>query len=166
MEYMDSQISETERLNLKKMISECETIDNTDHIRKVKHSIPMATEIQLLEKLKMQHINLRATDPVKFSEICESRCSFLYNNYTDIFHKLVKDEINLEIMQQFLQVLHRIEEGQINQQEGSVIVGKLLKELYLDSAIRRGENLDKENPPPLKIDGKKISWNEFRNSRL
>jgi hypothetical protein len=34
----------------------------------------------------------------------------------------------------------------INGSEGSVIIGKILKELYLDSAIRRGENLDKENP--------------------
>ena len=32
----------------------------------------------------------------------------------------------------------------VDQHEGSVLVGKLLKELYVDSALRRSENLDKE----------------------
>ena len=33
----------------------------------------------------------------------------------------------------------------VDQHEGSVMVGKLLKELFVDSALKRPENLDKEN---------------------
>jgi hypothetical protein len=162
---MNSTMDANERLNLKKMIAECETIDNTDYIRKVKHSIPLAKDIQAMEKLKIQNTKLRVSDPEKFSELCQVECGFLFNNYTDIYNKLLKDEIDLYIMQQILQVLNIIEEGKVDQHEGSVIVGKLLKELYLDSAIRRGENLDKENPPVPKVEGKQITWSKFAQLR-
>lgn len=156
-------VNSDERLNLKKLITECETVDNTEYIRKVKQSIPLAKDIQTMERLKMQNTTLRATHPEEFAQICEVQCAFLFNSYTDIFKKLLKDEINLEIMQQFLQVLKLVEDGNVDQHEGSVIIGRILKELYLDSAIRRGDNLDKENPPVPKVDGKKISWNEFKS---
>jgi hypothetical protein len=163
---MDSSVTNmdsTERLNLKKMLGECETIDNTHHIRTVKHSVPLAKDIQTMEKLKMQNTTLRAQHPEQFAEICQMQCPFLFANYMDIFSKLLKDEIDLTIMQRFLHVLNMIEDGHVDQHEGSVIVGKILKELYLDSAIRRGENLDKENPPVPKIEGKPVSWKQFRS---
>lgn len=165
MNPLNSQINSNDRLNLKKLINECETVDNTQYIRQVKHSIPFAKDIQTMEKLKMQNILFRSTNPEQFSELCEMNCSFLFNNYTDIFKKLLKDEINLEIMQQFLHVLNMIEDEEVDQHEGSVIIGKILKELYLDSAIRRGENIDKENPPIVKIEGKQITWKEFVSSK-
>jgi hypothetical protein len=90
--------------------------------------------------------------------------SFLFMNYTDIFNKICKDELNLEIMYQFLIILQAIEDGQVDQHEGSVLVGKLLKELYIDSALRRGENLDKEyaSQKVEPIVGKKITWKEYK----
>jgi hypothetical protein len=159
---MDQEINSNDRLNLKKLISECETIDNTEYIRQVKHSVPLAKDIQTMERLKMQNMTLRTSHPDQFAEICESQCGFLFNNYMDIFKKLLKDEINLQIMQQFLHVLNMIEDGLVDQHEGSVIIGKILKELYLDSAIRRGEHLDQENPPVPRVEGKQIGWNQFK----
>jgi hypothetical protein len=44
-----------------------------------------------------------------------------------------------------VRVLEMIEDGKVDQSEGSVIVGKFLKELYVDSALRRADNLDKAN---------------------
>jgi hypothetical protein len=42
--------------------------------------------------------------------------------------------------------------------------GKVLKELYVDSAIKHGENLDKqyETEKVPQVEGKKISWNQFK----
>jgi hypothetical protein len=157
------EISSSDRLNLKKLISESDATDNTEYMRRVKHSIPLAKDIQILEKLKSQNSVLRESSPEKFHEICQQHCSFLYNNYTDIFNRLLKDELNLLIMQQFLQVLKMIEDGRVDQHEGSVIVGKILKELYLDSAVRRGENLDKEHPPAPKAENKSVSWSEYKS---
>ena len=68
----------------------------------------------------------------------------LFNNYTDIFNRICKDELDLEIMTKLLMVLKMIEDDKVNQHEGSVMVGKVLKELYVDSALKRGEHLDEE----------------------
>ena len=48
------------------------------------------------------------------------------------------------------------------------MVGKVLKELYVDSALKRGENIDKESEEdkPVVSDGKNISWKEFKNVHL
>jgi hypothetical protein len=48
-------------------------------------------------------------------------------------------------MVKLIRVLELIEQGQLDQNEGSVVVGKILKELYVDSAIRLGDKLDKAN---------------------
>ena len=65
----------------------------------------------------------------------EKKCNFLYT-YTNIFNKLVKDELDLTILNKFLVILHRIEEGEMNQHEGSVM-GSNIKELSIDSALKR-----------------------------
>jgi hypothetical protein len=68
-------------------------------------------------------------------------------------------------MNEFLNVLKQIEDGILDQHEGSVRVGELLKELYIDSALKRSDNLDNENPKEnikLKI-SKDISWKQYKN---
>ena len=67
-------------------------------------------------------------------------------------------------MYNLLEVLQTIEDGKVDQHEGSVVCGKLLKELYIDSAIRRGENLDKENivEPVVYAEAKNISWKDYK----
>ena len=65
-------------------------------------------------------------------------------------------------------VLKLIEDGQIDQQDGSVRVGRLLKELYLDSAVKRADALDKEREgenEPVN-DGKSISWSKFKQAGM
>jgi hypothetical protein len=88
-----------------------------------------------------------------------------YDNYMDIFNKVVRDELDLVIMTKLLHVLKQIEDGEVDQHEGSVIFGKILKELYIDSAIKRGEKLDKEyeEEKQAPIEGKKINWKEYKN---
>jgi hypothetical protein len=158
-------ITNQERLNLKKLISETECEDNTEYIRKIKHSDKIRDDMRLLEQLKTAEKELRETHPESFADMARSTCSFLFSNYTDIFNKLIKDEINLEIMEKLLAILKMIEENKVDQHEGSVYVGRILKELYLDSAVKHADNLDKkhaeEKPEP--IQGKPISWAEFKN---
>ena len=54
--------------------------------------------------------------------------------------------MNLDIMDGLLGLSNMIEYEKVDQSEGSVMVGKLLKELYVDSALKRSEKLDKEHP--------------------
>jgi hypothetical protein len=158
-----------EKLNLKKLLDNSDCENNTDHIRKVKHSTKIRDDIRALENLKRTDGHLRGSDPQAFMNMCQQQAWFLFSNYTDIFNKVLKDELDLDIMTQLLTVLKLIEDGKVDQHEGSVMVGKILKELYVDAALRRGASIDKEYPkeePPAPIEGKKISWKEFKQLEI
>ena len=157
-------ITNQERLNLKKLISETECDDNTEYIRKIKHSDKIRSDMRLLERLKAEKEDLRKSEPAEFVDLARNTCSFLFTNYTDIFNKVIKDEINIEIMERLLLILKMIEENKVDQHEGSVYVGRILKELYLDSAVKHADNLgkkgDEEKTEP--IQGRAISWSEYK----
>ena len=157
-----------DRLNLKTLIDETNCEDNTETIRNVKHSVKIRNDIRQLERIKKNHSDLRKTDPEAFFTICQTQCIFLFNNYMDIFNKVYNDEIDLLIMTKLLSVLKLIEDKKVDQHEGSVLVGKLLKELYIDCALKRSDKLDKETKNDdynLKVDPKPISWKEYKLQR-
>ena len=158
-----STLSPDERLNLKKLLSEMDSEDNTAQIRKVKHSIVLRNEIRKLDTFKQKNVDMKVNNPEKYTEMCKSTTPFLYNNYTDIFNRIIKDELDLEIMTKLLIVLKLIEDGKVDQNEGSVMIGKVLKELYVDSALQQSAHLDQQNPvaeQPIKT--KSISWKEYK----
>jgi hypothetical protein len=157
-------MNNNERLNLKRLIDEMDADNNTENIRKLKHSVLIRDDVRKIENLKTKNALLKSTEPDKFKELCETECTFLFNNYTDIFNKLIKDELDLTIMTKLLTVLKLIEDGKVDQHEGSVMVGKILKELYIDSATKRADNIDKEyESQKIKpLEGKKISWSEYK----
>ena len=105
-----STLSESERLNLKRLINDSECEDNTEHIRKVKHSVLIRDDIRKLDTLKNTEAALKQSDFEKFKEKCSTEASFLYNNYTDIFNKMVNDELDLTIMTKMLVILKLIED--------------------------------------------------------
>jgi len=159
-----------EKIDLKKLMNNMtdDYVDNTDGIRELKHSRLIHADILKLEQLKTEHAEMRLSNPFQFREICEAECMFLFYKYTDIFNRLLRDEIDLAIMEKALNVLLKIEEGQIDQQEGSVMVGKLFHEIYVDSALRRSGNLDKaaaESESIPKYEGVAISWKEYKSTR-
>jgi hypothetical protein len=154
-----------DRLNLQRLIDETEAEDNTAHIRKVRHSTSIRDDIRKMDTL--HNARLPETSNEEFRELCQRECSFLYNNYTDIFNRMVKRELDLTIMTKLLIVLKLIEDEKMDQHEASVRVGTLLKELYVDSALKRAENLDKEHAAdsgetPVKKDPIQISWKEYK----
>jgi hypothetical protein len=160
-----------ERLQLDKLIRANDVTDNTNSIRELKHSKPLSDDIITLIKIKKEYQRLSKSNPVQFDNICVSRCPFLFNNYTDIFNKVKKDEIDLNVLFQLLHILKQIEDGKLDQHHGSYEVGKLLKSIYIDSAIKKADNINKAHdhshgnrnkdhakPPVVK----KISWSEFK----
>ena len=91
--------------------------------------------------------------------------NFLYTYYTDIFNKVKKDEIDINLLYKFLDILKKIEEGQLDQHEGSFMVCTILKDIYVDSALKKAEKLD-ANFEKEKIEPKKanvnVSWKQFK----
>ncbi len=156
-------MNDSERLNLQKMIQANDAENNTFLIRELKHSKKILEEVDLLLKLKQDNSTMAKSNPDKFDELCVGKCQFLFNNYTDIFNKVKKDEINLEILLRLINVLYSIEEGNIDQHEGSFEVGKLLKEIYIDSALRKADKLNAESGEVEKKEPvENISWAEFK----
>lgn len=154
-----------EKLDLKQFLDKNSNyVDNTEHIRTLKHSTLIRDAVRTIENLKVSHSLLKESDNEAFIELCKSECRFLYDGYTDLFHKLVKDELDLTIMTKLLTVLKLIEDGKVDQNDGSVMVGKILKELYVDSAMKRADALDKEHEAEKQkpINGKPISWREYK----
>ena len=158
-------MDQEERLNLKKLISQNDYVDNTQHIRAVKHSNLIRDDVLKMQNLKKKHARARKNEPERFSNLCQSQCTFLFSNYTDIYNKIYKDELDLNIMSNLLDVLKHIEDGKVDQHEGSVMVGKVLKELYVDSALKRCDNINNELAPTEEhvfAEAKPISWKQFK----
>ena len=137
-------MNDDERLNLRKMIAANNTEDNTSKIRNLKHGELIRADVATLLKVKHDYARLEKSNPAQFDAICVSRCAFLFKHYTDIFNKIKKNEMDLTILMKFVSVLKLIEDGKIDQHEGSFEVGKLLKQIYIDSAIRTAEHLDEK----------------------
>ena len=157
-------MNEVEKAQLKKLVANSEAEDNTNYIREFKNSELILENVKKIELLKKKHAALRKKNTGDFEDICKQECELLYNGFTLIFNKIIKDEINLAILFQLIHVLRKIENNEVDQHEGSALVGKILKELYIDSAIRKGEKLDQEHAKESPSSGKPISWKEYKTS--
>jgi len=155
----------TDKLNLTKMIDANNVEDCTKEIREKKHSDLIRNDVTHLLSLKQKYSRLVQSNPNQFDAMCVSQCSFIFNNYMDIFNKVKKDEINLKILHKLLDVLKQIEESEFDQHEGAFEVGKILKAMYIDSALTKAERIDKKTgkkSAPSKPKEKKITWTEFK----
>ena len=154
-------MDDKQRLQLSNMIKANNVEDQTALIRDLKHSQILRNEVNAMILLKSKY----SGDDKKIYSECISECNFLFTYYTDIFNKIRKDEINISILNKFIEILKRIEDGELDQHEGSFAVGTLLKELYIDSALKKSEKLDelneKERSEPKKAEVK-ISWKQFK----
>ena len=139
-----SKLNDSERLNLDKMIKEYDADDNTSKIRELKHSKQIRDNVERLVNLKKKYNRMRLTDKNKFEKLAVSHCNFLFNNYTNIFNRLIKDEMNIQILYKFIEKLSEVEEGITDQHTASVEIGKILKELYIDSALRSEKNYEQD----------------------
>ena len=157
-------LNDEQRLNLQKMISVNNAEDYTEHIRKTKQSNLIRTDVNHLLFLKTKYKRLAETNKDEFVRICTGQCKFLFNNYTDIFNKLIKNYLEPKILFSFLDVLKEIEDGKLDQHEGSYKVGELLKKIYIDSAMRKSYDMDnKHKDSAVKIvKPKKISYKEYK----
>jgi hypothetical protein len=154
-----------DKLNLNKMINANNVQDCTDEIRQKKHSQLIRDDVTRLLSLKQKYSRLAKSNPSQFDSMCVSQCSFIFNNYMDIFNKVKKDEMNLQILNQLLDVLKQIEDGVLDQHMGAFEVGKLLKSMYIDSALLKAEKIDKKTGKKTTIakpKEKKITWAEFK----
>jgi hypothetical protein len=154
-------MDDKQRLQLQNMIKTNNVEDQTDLIRNLKHSQVLRNEINTMIMIKAKYRG----DEQKIAEECMNESNFLYTYYTEIFNKVKKDEIDINLLYKFLDILKKIEDGQLDQHEGSFMVGSILKDIYVDSALKKAEKLDaifeKEKVEPKKANIN-VSWKQFK----
>ena len=101
---------------------------------------------------------LRETNKDQFVTMMKNRASFLYENYSNIFHRLKKDQVNIQVLFMFLKTLEAIENGEMDQHEASVQIGQLLKEMYVDKVI----DTKREKKPVYKKPINNVSWEQYK----
>ena len=157
-------MDDKQRLQLQNMIKTNNVEDQTDLIRNLKHSQILRNEINNMIMIKAKYRG----DDEKISQECMNESSFLFTYYTDIFNKVKKDEIEINLLYKFLDILKKIEEGDLDQHEGSFQVGTILKDIYVDSALKKAEKLDAANGTE-KVEPKKanvnVSWKQFKSMK-
>ena len=158
-----AKMNDDARLQLQKMITENNVEDQTSLIRKLKHSSQLAADIRALQQVKARFAGDK--DAIHANGVQE--CNFLHTYYTDIYNKVKNDEIDLSLLNKFLNVLQRIENGEVDQHEGSFIVGTILKEIYIDSALKKGDKLDAEHATDERPASptNNVSWAEFKRNK-
>lgn len=158
-------MNETERLQLGKMIRANDVEDVTHNIRERKHSSKLQADIDTMIHLKAINASM---EKHHLYSLLETQCTFLYTYYTDIFNRLKKDELSLDIMTKFIHTLKQIENDEIDQHEGAYLIGKYLKEIYIDSALQRGHKLDMQNlnTEDSHVVPLKITWSQYRHHTI
>jgi hypothetical protein len=144
-----------EVLKLNDMIQEGHCVDNTDMIRKLKHSTLITQNLNTILRIKKKYNSNNLVKEI--DNECMKECKFLFDNYTSIYNKLLRDQIDLAIFYKFLHYLKKIEDGEMTFYQASYEIGTLLKNMYVDPIIEEKE---------MEKKGKKISWNEYKTKIL
>ena len=158
-----------QRLELQKLCRENNVSDQTDLMRELKHSSIIREEVNKIVARRNCLDNPSEDDykTMKFELMVE--CDFLFKYYTDIFNRVVKDEIDIKMLNTFLDMLEEIENGKQDQHEASFKIGKLLKEIYIDSAMKTADKLNKkyensEEEEVQEVEPINISWSEYKKN--
>ena len=157
-------LSQEQKMDLDKLIKSYDSKDNTQEIRKLKHSKLIKNDINIILKLKKKYSRLKYES---IEKMAIRQASFLWNNYTNIFIKLMKGKLNVDTLFKFVSVLEMIEEDKLDQNEGSVQIGQILKKMYIDSALYESkiDNKKKGKDKKKKKKVKNISWEEFKQQQ-
>lgn len=158
---MDFKIDDETRLNFDNMLKESGAEDNTQKIRQLKHSDKIRNQVAIMQDIKKKYSRLGKKS---IEKMLETKCYWLWKNYTNIFNKLKKDELNLQILDKFLSTLKDVETKMMDQHEASVKIGQILKELYVDSALQKEKKREKHRKKKLKPPRVNISWNEYKKT--
>ena len=151
------------KAKLDKMLEEEDVPQTTDKIRKTKHSQFIKKDIDTYFKLRAKYKRLSSK---QFSAIMASKCDFIFNNYHNLFKKLVSNKLDQDILHKFLAALKLIEDGKLNQHEASYKIGLLLKKIFVDQVIKHEDKKSKrktKSRPKLQVN---ISWEEYKKLNM
>lgn len=156
------------RSKLNSMVEEFNSEETTEKIRNERNSVKLHRDVQTMLILKNKYRRLQKSNPQQFKTLARNKCEFMFTNFSNIFNRLLKGDLDLNILFQMIQVLEKIETGQMDQHEGSFVIGSILKKLYVDAALEKKTN-KKVLKKPASVKRKEkalknLSWNDFKKS--
>jgi hypothetical protein len=143
-----------ERLKLHELIKEGNVQDNTNNIRKLRHSGQLKKDVMTI---KMILSRVESLEYEYLDKTCSPHCSFIIENYKNIYQRMLKGQIDFGVLDKFLDCLESVENGLKDQHEASYEIGTILKSMYIDPKIYE---------EPNKRNGIDIDWNEYKNKIL
>ena len=158
-------LSDNDKYQLSRMIEKNNVVDKTSQIRELKHSGEIRINVEKLLQLKKEHAELLRTNKQEFEVLAMRDCSFLFYNYMELYNIILKEQMDTTILYQLLTILSKIENGEFDQHEGSVVVGRLLKEIYIDSKMAETKRMDEKYSQP-KPEPKQLNWQEFKKNNM
>ena len=159
-------IDDETRLKFNELLKESDASDNTEKIRKLKHSSKIKEQVSIMMDIKRRYSRL---DKNTLDKMIHTQCNWLFTNYFNLFNKLKKDELDIQILGQFVNALKAVEDGDMDQHEASVRVGQILKKLYIDSALKKDkkEEAKRERQRKKKNNRKsKLTWSQFKKLNI
>ena len=155
------------RLKFNELLKESDAADNTEKIRKLKHSSKIKEQISIMLDIKKRYSRL---DKNTVYKMIDTQCNWLFSHYFNLFNKLKKDELDIKILGQFVNALKAVEDGDMDQHEASVRVGQILKKLYIDSALKKDKKEEarrerQRKKKPVNRKGK-LTWEQYKKLNL
>lgn len=157
-------MNKDERKKLDEIIKKNNVQDNTEKIQTLKHSKLIRQAVAQIRNVKRR---VKTKDFKVLDRECMKHCGFLFTHYPNIYNKLLKDEIDIQILYTFLDSLQEIEDGKKTQHEASYDIGMLLRKLYVEKKvdIHSDPNKPKKNKTRQQASAKKISYEDFKKQQ-
>jgi hypothetical protein len=152
-------MDDNQRITIANLVKQYETEETTDKIRTLKHSKCINECLVYIVEAIRKYPRIYKDNRKQFEAIIAKQTNFLFTHYPEIYQRMLDNEINMNIMQQFLYMLSRIENGELDQHEASYNIGKLLKELYIDT------KLDKRTTTTYLKPNHNVDWNTYKNNK-
>jgi hypothetical protein len=112
-------------------------------------------------KLRNTYAQLKEDNPEEYLRVFQKECNYIYTKFPDVFDRVVKNDMNLDVFEKIVMILKLIEDGKVNQSEASALVGKLSQRLFFQPATA-------SQPKPVQEEQEVktgMSWKEFKQSR-
>jgi hypothetical protein len=103
-----------------------------------------------LDRIAQLHAECPAED---VERLATEQCRILYDDYPRFFTKAIKHPEEIDTLRSMVTVIRQIETGELDQHSGSVVIGTMLKERFVDATT-----LADGRPVP------KLSYAEWKRS--
>ena len=151
-----------DKIKLKQDNEKMGGIDNTELIRNQKMGSTFEKEVAIMNKILNKYKNKNKYELVR--EKCINECPILFEHNTLLFNKIIKQEIDLDLLTEFINIMKEIENGICDYNSACVKISEILKCIYIDSALKKSDKLDIENPPSPKRDVSHLSYTDWKNT--